>query len=104
VGRQDIINRLEHILLGSSRPPTLLLHGPRRMGKTSSTSFPGASRPRSHQSDSTSSLALPWKARSVSSRDYRRRSAKHCGCDASRSSGSTNRISRRDPSWPSTTG
>ena len=34
-GRQDIAQRIEASLLGASQSPTLLLHGPRRMGKTS---------------------------------------------------------------------
>ena len=34
-GRQDIAKRIEASLLGASQSPTLLLHGPRRMGKTS---------------------------------------------------------------------
>lgn len=34
-GRQDLVRRVEESLLGSARAPALLLHGPRRMGKTS---------------------------------------------------------------------
>jgi uncharacterized protein len=34
-GRSDIIRLIEASVLGSIQPPTLLLHGPRRMGKTS---------------------------------------------------------------------
>jgi hypothetical protein len=35
VGRKEIIRRLEGALIGSKHPPTLLLYGPRRMGKSS---------------------------------------------------------------------
>ena len=34
-GRQDIIRQLENLLVGDSHPPAVLLHGARRMGKTS---------------------------------------------------------------------
>jgi len=34
-GRQDIVRQLEESVLGAAQAPTLLLHGPRRMGKTS---------------------------------------------------------------------
>jgi AAA+ ATPase superfamily predicted ATPase len=34
-GRQDIVRQVEASLLGARRTPTLLLHGPRRMGKSS---------------------------------------------------------------------
>jgi hypothetical protein len=34
-GRQDVVRRIEESVLGSRQAPTLLLHGPRRMGKTS---------------------------------------------------------------------
>lgn len=34
-GRQDIVRQIEASLLGTMQTPTLLLHGPRRMGKTS---------------------------------------------------------------------
>ena len=34
-GRQDIVRQLESVLLGSSTPPTLLLYGSRRVGKSS---------------------------------------------------------------------
>jgi hypothetical protein len=34
-GRQDIVRQIEANLLGAIQTPTLLLHGPRRMGKTS---------------------------------------------------------------------
>jgi hypothetical protein len=34
-GRQDIVRQIEGSVVGTTRPPTLLLHGPRRMGKTS---------------------------------------------------------------------
>lgn len=35
VGRQDVVAQIERAILGSANMPTLLLHGPRRMGKTS---------------------------------------------------------------------
>jgi hypothetical protein len=35
VGRQDIRRQIEESLLGAMQPPALLLHGPRRMGKSS---------------------------------------------------------------------
>jgi hypothetical protein len=34
-GRRDIVRQIEESLLGARHVPTLLLHGPRRMGKTS---------------------------------------------------------------------
>jgi len=34
-GRQDIVRQVEESMLGATQAPTLLLHGPRRMGKTS---------------------------------------------------------------------
>ncbi len=34
-GRQDIVQHIEASILGATQVPTLLLHGPRRMGKTS---------------------------------------------------------------------
>lgn len=34
-GRRDIVRQVEESELGAQTPPTLLLHGPRRMGKTS---------------------------------------------------------------------
>jgi DNA polymerase III delta prime subunit len=34
-GRRDIVRQVEESVLGASQTPTLLLHGPRRMGKTS---------------------------------------------------------------------
>lgn len=34
-GRQDVVRQIEESLLGARQSPTLLLHGPRRMGKTS---------------------------------------------------------------------
>src|SRR5579885_296986 len=34
-GRQDIVRQIEASVLGAAQAPTLLLHGPRRMGKTS---------------------------------------------------------------------
>ena len=34
-GRKDIVQQIEAAILGSKQAPTLLLHGPRRMGKTS---------------------------------------------------------------------
>ena len=34
-GRRDIVRRVEESMLGTAQAPTLLLHGPRRMGKTS---------------------------------------------------------------------
>lgn len=35
VGRQDIARQIEESILGARQSPTLLLHGPRRVGKTS---------------------------------------------------------------------
>ena len=35
VGRQDVLKELESALLQSATPPAVLLHGPRRVGKTS---------------------------------------------------------------------
>ncbi len=35
MGRRDVVDQLEANVLGSGRPPTLLLYGARRMGKTS---------------------------------------------------------------------
>jgi hypothetical protein len=35
VGRKNIVRELEAVLLGDPRPPAILLHGPRRMGKSS---------------------------------------------------------------------
>ncbi len=35
VGRQDIVRKIEDCILGTKQTPTLLLHGARRMGKTS---------------------------------------------------------------------
>lgn len=35
MGRRDIVQQLEASVLGSAHPPTLLLYGPRRMGKSS---------------------------------------------------------------------
>jgi len=35
VGRQDVVAQIERSILGGAHTPTLLLHGPRRMGKTS---------------------------------------------------------------------
>ncbi len=35
IGRRDIAAQIERSILGAAHPPTLLLHGPRRMGKTS---------------------------------------------------------------------
>ncbi len=34
-GRRDIVKKIEASILGAGQTPTLLLHGPRRMGKTS---------------------------------------------------------------------
>ncbi|MSS73777.1 MAG: ATP-binding protein [Candidatus Latescibacteria bacterium] len=34
-GRRDIVRQVEESVLGAAQAPTLLLHGPRRMGKTS---------------------------------------------------------------------
>jgi hypothetical protein len=34
-GRRDVVRQIEQSLLGAMKAPTLLLHGPRRMGKTS---------------------------------------------------------------------
>ena len=34
-GRRDIVEQIEEKILGAAQAPTLLLHGPRRMGKTS---------------------------------------------------------------------
>jgi hypothetical protein len=34
-GRQDIVEQVEECVLGARQAPTILLHGPRRMGKTS---------------------------------------------------------------------
>ncbi|HEV8482820.1 MAG TPA: GAF domain-containing protein, partial [Blastocatellia bacterium] len=34
-GRSDVIRQLEQAFLGTARPPTVLLHGAKRMGKTS---------------------------------------------------------------------
>lgn len=34
-GRRDLVHQVEANILSSAQPPTLLLHGPRRMGKTS---------------------------------------------------------------------
>ncbi len=34
-GRRDVVSRIEASILGAMQAPTLLLHGPRRMGKTS---------------------------------------------------------------------
>jgi hypothetical protein len=34
-GRHDIVQQIEASVLGARHPPTLVLHGPRRMGKTS---------------------------------------------------------------------
>lgn len=34
-GRRDLVRRIEESVLGAAHSPTLLLHGPRRMGKTS---------------------------------------------------------------------
>jgi len=34
-GRQDLVREIEGSILGTLQPPTLLLHGPRRTGKTS---------------------------------------------------------------------
>jgi hypothetical protein len=34
-GRQDVVRQIEDSLLGTRQSPTLLLHGPRRMGKSS---------------------------------------------------------------------
>ena len=34
-GRRDVVRRIEASILGAMQAPTLLLHGPRRMGKTS---------------------------------------------------------------------
>ena len=34
-GRQDVVRQIEECLLGTRQSPALLLHGPRRMGKTS---------------------------------------------------------------------